>query len=90
SYAQGYTQRDNGFYQAWDAISRDRQRFRDWIDCHILATPDFQSFQARLAGEDNRDSLNPLNPKSCHSALDAESRENLPLGSTQIPARGPE
>ncbi|HEY9841464.1 MAG TPA: CoA-transferase [Candidatus Obscuribacterales bacterium] len=52
SYAQGYTQRDNGFYQAWDAISRDRQRFRDWIDDHILATPDFKSFQARLAAKE--------------------------------------
>ena len=27
SYALGYTDRDNDFYQAWDEISRDRQRF---------------------------------------------------------------
>ena len=27
SYAQGYSDRDNAFYRAWDAISRDRERF---------------------------------------------------------------
>ena len=31
SYAYGYYQRDNAFYLAWDAISRDRERFRAWI-----------------------------------------------------------
>lgn len=30
SYAHGYYQRDNAFYTAWDAISRDRQRFLAW------------------------------------------------------------
>jgi len=36
SYADGYSSRDNGFYEAWDAISRDRDRFRAWIDEHVL------------------------------------------------------
>jgi glutaconate CoA-transferase subunit A len=31
SYAQGYYDRDNAFYQAWDAISRDRDAFNDWL-----------------------------------------------------------
>ncbi|HEX6683667.1 MAG TPA: CoA-transferase [Candidatus Limnocylindrales bacterium] len=31
SYAQGYYERDNGFYKAWDAISRDRDRFGEWL-----------------------------------------------------------
>ena len=31
SYAHGYYDRDNSFYQEWDAISRDRDRFRDWM-----------------------------------------------------------
>ncbi len=35
SYALGYSARDNDFYQAWDAISRDRQRFADWLDEHV-------------------------------------------------------
>jgi glutaconate CoA-transferase subunit A len=37
SYAHGYSQRDNRFYLAWDAISRDRDRFLAWIDEHVLA-----------------------------------------------------
>lgn len=35
SYAHGYYERDNHFYQAWDRISRDRQDFEDWIETHI-------------------------------------------------------
>jgi glutaconate CoA-transferase, subunit A len=31
SYAHDYYDRDNGFYQRWDAISRDRESFRDWM-----------------------------------------------------------
>ncbi|GDY31532.1 CoA transferase subunit A [Gandjariella thermophila] len=31
SYAQGYYDRDNDYYQAWDAIGRDRDAFRDWL-----------------------------------------------------------
>jgi glutaconate CoA-transferase subunit A len=36
SYAHGYYERDNDFYVAWDAISRDRNRFRDWMREHVL------------------------------------------------------
>jgi glutaconate CoA-transferase subunit A len=31
SYAQGYYDRDNAAYRAWDAISRDRGAFRRWL-----------------------------------------------------------
>ncbi|GID91735.1 CoA transferase subunit A [Amorphoplanes digitatis] len=31
SYAMGYSDRDNDYYQAWDAISRDRQSFQEWL-----------------------------------------------------------
>jgi glutaconate CoA-transferase subunit A len=37
SYAHGITERDNDFYREWDAISRDRDRFRAWMDEHVLA-----------------------------------------------------
>jgi glutaconate CoA-transferase subunit A len=37
SYALDYSVRDNDFYVAWDAISRDRARFQTWIDDHIFA-----------------------------------------------------
>jgi len=36
SYAQGYSVRDNDFYQAWDAISRDRDTFGSWMEQHVL------------------------------------------------------
>jgi glutaconate CoA-transferase subunit A len=39
SYAHGYYQRDNAFYTEWDAISRDRDTFRRWIDAHVMAAP---------------------------------------------------
>ncbi len=40
SYAFGYYDRDNAFYRAWDAVSRDRETFRDWMRQHVLdATP---------------------------------------------------
>jgi glutaconate CoA-transferase subunit A len=31
SYAQGYSDRDNAYYQAWDPISRDRDAFERWL-----------------------------------------------------------
>lgn len=38
SYALGYAERDNDFYLAWDAISRDRERFTAWLDEHVRGT----------------------------------------------------
>jgi glutaconate CoA-transferase, subunit A len=35
SYAQGYYDRDNAYYQAWDEISRDRDTFTAWLDEHV-------------------------------------------------------
>jgi glutaconate CoA-transferase, subunit A len=32
SYALGYSVRDNDYYVAWDAISRDREAFARWLD----------------------------------------------------------
>jgi glutaconate CoA-transferase subunit A len=37
SYAHGYYDRDNDFYVRWDAISRDRDTFREWMEEHVLA-----------------------------------------------------
>ncbi len=31
SYAQGYYDRDNGYYRQWEAISRDRDTFTRWL-----------------------------------------------------------
>ncbi len=49
SYALGYSERDNRFYQAWDPIARDRESFGAWIDEYIHGTADFAAFQAKLA-----------------------------------------
>ena len=36
SYAQGYYPRDNSYYKAWDAISRDRNAFKQWLDEQVF------------------------------------------------------
>jgi glutaconate CoA-transferase subunit A len=36
SYALGYSSRDDGFYAAWDGISRDREGFLRWMADHGL------------------------------------------------------
>jgi glutaconate CoA-transferase subunit A len=36
SYAHGYSERDNAFYEAWDPISRDRHTFTAWMQEHVL------------------------------------------------------
>jgi glutaconate CoA-transferase subunit A len=48
SYAHGYYDRDNDFYVAWDAISRDRDRFRDWMRRHVLETADVGEYYASV------------------------------------------
>jgi glutaconate CoA-transferase subunit A len=37
SYAHGYYERDNRFYVEWDEIAADRDRFRAWVEEHVLA-----------------------------------------------------
>jgi glutaconate CoA-transferase subunit A len=48
SYAHGYYERDNAFYRGWDAISRDRDRFTDWMREHVLETADVAGYHASL------------------------------------------
>ena len=38
SYAQGYYDRDNAAYRAWDEISRDRDRFAAWLSDNVYGT----------------------------------------------------
>jgi len=53
SYASGCYARDNAFYQAWDAISRDRTTFCEWLDRHVHGSKDHARLLASLgvAGE---------------------------------------
>jgi glutaconate CoA-transferase subunit A len=48
SYAHGYYDRDNDFYLAWDTISRDRERFRTWMQSHVLETADISGYHESL------------------------------------------
>jgi glutaconate CoA-transferase subunit A len=50
SYAHDYYDRDNDFYVAWDAISRDRDRFTEWIDRHVRGTADVEEYHHSLRG----------------------------------------
>jgi len=36
SYSHGYNRRDNDFYVAWDAVSRNRETFASWMKHHVL------------------------------------------------------
>lgn len=38
SYAHGYYRRDNAFYTEWDAISRDRERFQQWLEDEVMGS----------------------------------------------------
>jgi glutaconate CoA-transferase subunit A len=44
SYSHGYSVRDNSFYEAWDAASRERETFTHWIDTHVRGTTDFAGY----------------------------------------------
>ncbi len=51
SYAHGYYRRANAFYKAWDAIARDRDTFRKWIDDNVIkkSADDFAEYAKRPA-----------------------------------------
>jgi glutaconate CoA-transferase, subunit A len=49
SYAHGYYRRDNAFYTAWDAISRNREVFLRWMQEHVL---DVHSDSGRTSSSD--------------------------------------
>ena len=48
SYAEGYYDRSNAFYQRWGEISRDYDRFREWMERYVLASDDFVHLLSRL------------------------------------------
>ena len=37
SYAHGYYDRDNAFYEQWDGISRDRETFAQWLESQMMS-----------------------------------------------------
>ena len=50
SYADGYYDRDNAFYEAWDPIGRDRDRFAEWMDRHVLGVENFSEYLRSIEG----------------------------------------
>jgi glutaconate CoA-transferase, subunit A len=48
SYAAGCYARDNRFYQEWDAISRERTRFKQWMSDYVLDSADHAQLLQRL------------------------------------------
>lgn len=51
SYAAGYYERDNTFYEAWDRVARDRETFEDWMGRHVLSTGGFPEYLASVHEE---------------------------------------
>jgi glutaconate CoA-transferase subunit A len=52
SYALGYSQRDNDYYVAWDAISRDRERFLSWLNTDVFGASSPAGLASARAGEE--------------------------------------
>ena len=50
SYADGYYDRDNAFYEAWDPIGRDRDRFAAWMERHVLGVENFSEHLRSVEG----------------------------------------
>jgi glutaconate CoA-transferase, subunit A len=50
SYADGYYDRDNAYYEAWDPIGRDRERFAGWMDRHVLGVETFSEHLKSIEG----------------------------------------
>jgi glutaconate CoA-transferase, subunit A len=50
SYAQGYYDRDNAFYVAWEAISRDPAALARYLDEYVYGVRDRAEYVARCGG----------------------------------------
>ena len=52
SYVQGYYDRDNARFLAWDRISRDPAATQAWLDAWVLGVDDRQGYLAKLVAEE--------------------------------------
>jgi len=50
SYAQGYYDRDNDFYVAWEGISRDPDKLGRYLDEFVYAVPDRAGYMEKQPG----------------------------------------
>ncbi|MFN2135850.1 MAG: CoA transferase subunit A [Candidatus Promineifilaceae bacterium] len=61
SYVQGYYDRDNEFYLAWDSISRERAAVEGWLREWVYDVPDRETYIGKLGAERVRSlSIEPL------------------------------
>jgi len=51
SYTQGYYDRDNAFYLAWDKLSESRESVQDWLDEWVYGVADRAEYWSRLGLE---------------------------------------
>jgi glutaconate CoA-transferase, subunit A len=58
SYVQGYYDRDNAFYLAWDKLSREQATTEAWLQEWVYDLPDWPAYLAKL-GQEQLDSLAP-------------------------------
>jgi len=54
SYTQGYYDRDNPFYIAWDGISENREATHRWLDEWVFGVKDRAEYWAKLGAETHR------------------------------------
>lgn len=48
SYSQGYYDRDNAFYVAWEDISRDPKTYQDYLNEYVFGVKDRQAYLKKL------------------------------------------
>jgi glutaconate CoA-transferase subunit A len=58
SFAQGYYDRDNAFYLAWDAIAKEQTTLDAWLDEWVHGTADHREYR-RKWGDAHWDALRP-------------------------------
>ena len=56
SYAQGYYDRDNEFYLAWDKVSASVESVKSWLDEWVYGVKDYNEYLGKL-GQETRDRL---------------------------------
>jgi glutaconate CoA-transferase subunit A len=52
SYVQGYYDRDNQFYVAWEQISRDQATTEAWLDEWVAGVADWSGYLAKLEAQE--------------------------------------
>ncbi|MDE2292856.1 MAG: CoA transferase subunit A [Elusimicrobia bacterium] len=60
SFAQGYYDRDNDFYVAWEPVSRDPAALAKYLDDYVYGAPDRAAYMAKQPGLADRLRAKPL------------------------------